>query len=108
MKIIDNVSLENGLITSLEVVNPNNVRFHIAVSNVEETNEEIKISFKTKDGSNNYATLAGDDDYPIIIKITGNTEKSRNILGINSASLKVYVENKHGLVGNISIWTNES
>lgn len=108
MKIIDNVSLVIGEITSSEVVNPNNVRFHIALSNVVEPKEVVKILFKTKDGSENYVSLAGDDDYPIVVEMKGNSEKSRNIFGINSASLKVYVENKVGLVGNISIWTNES
>lgn len=107
-QIVNNESLEVGLITSLEVVNPNNVRFHIHTENIVEESEEIKVELYTKDGSAAYAKLAGEDEYPIVIKVKGNGEKSRNIFGINSASLIAKVTNKVGLVGNISIWTNEN
>lgn len=107
-QIINNVSLITGSITSTAVVAPNNVRFHIAISNVVDATKEITVTLKVKDGSANYVKLADEKDYPIEFKFKGNTEKSRNIFSINSASLIAVVTNPVGLVGNISIWTNES
>lgn len=107
-KIVDNVSLVAGLITSAAVAPANNVRLHIATSNVVDLTKEIKIKLKVKDGSTNYAILTDDRDQPIVISLFGNQEKSRNIAGINSASMIAEVMNAVDLVGNISIWTNES
>jgi len=107
-KIVDNVSLVAGLITSTAVAPANNVRFHIATSNVVDLTKEIKIKLKVKDGSAAYAILTDDNDRPITISLFGNQEKSRNIFGINSASLIAEVVNAPELIGNISVWTNES
>lgn len=107
-QIINNVSLAAGLITSAAIANANNVRLHFSTSNVVDDTKEIKINFKVKDGSAKYATLVDERDRSITMSLFGNQEKSRNLFGINSASMIVEVVNVSGLVGNISVWTNES
>ena len=107
-KIVDNVSLAAGSITSTAVAPANNVRLHVVTSSIVDVKKEIKLNLKVKDGSANYAILTDDNDRPITISIFGNQEKSRNIFGINSASMIVEIVNAPELVGNISVWTNES
>lgn len=80
----------NGYL-STAVTTPNNVRFHFVVEGATDENQVVKLTLKVTDDTN-YVNLTDTDGRAIHFYIKGNREFSRNIIGINSGSLKVKVE----------------
>ena len=84
--IINNVALTEAR-TSTAVSNPNNVRIQTEISGAEADEWAIQ-SYLVNDGSAD-VPLIDSNDHEITHKIIGNDKVSVNLIGVNSASLKV-------------------
>lgn len=104
--IIDDVSLATA-VTSTAVTNPNNVRIQFEVSGATDEKMIALVTYLVNDGTQDVA-LTDEDNAIVEHKITGNGAISKNLLVVNSASLKAKVSPVGTHDGNVTATTFES
>lgn len=104
--IIPGVSLGSGVITSSAIISdPSQVRIHFDTTGATEGDYSI-VTYLVNDGAAD-APLTDENDCIVENKITENNPMSKNLIAVNSASIKVVVTPKSGSTGTLTATTKE-
>ena len=108
--ILNAYDLAGGDTASSEVVNASNVSVHWVWGGTQAGT--VKLTWKVKDGSDNYVALKDENRKPFEVTlfsaIDAHMEDRWAIYGVNSASLKIYVEPSADATGTLSLFTYEA
>ena len=107
--IVNAHNLSTGQVLSSEITNANNVRIQYLISGATDIRQIVDVEFLVSDdGGSNYESLTDMAERPIVMTLVGNSHGSRNVVGINSAKMKLKVVPRDTCVGTITINTYES